>query len=289
MTTNQNQAVQKSTNGAPGKPKALEVMAARLNVDAGKLTEALKKTVFAKATDEEFLTLVVVANEYQLNPMLKELYAFPAKGGGIVPVVGIDGWVKIINRSEGFDGLEFSFQDGEDGDPVSCTGTMYIKGRTRPMQVTEYFSECYRETEPWKKMPHRMLRHKTLIQLGRVACGLSGIHDEDEAIDISSSIVSTDEPQPRKARSLTPPAPRETAPPAPSAEGLDIELSNVLDEAQASFLVLRKWGEETGNIPNADSYGTLEDIPAEVVRRLLRNKSGLVAALKGAKELLEAK
>jgi hypothetical protein len=66
-------------------------------------------------------------------------------------------------------------------DGSECTCTLYIKGRSHPVRVTEYKDECFRATEPWKTMPKRMLRHKALIQSARVAFGFSGIYDEDEA------------------------------------------------------------------------------------------------------------
>ena len=71
------------------KPSALAAMASRVSVDPDKLMSALKATVFKNASNEELLALVVVANEYGLNPFLKEVYAFPAKGGGIVPVLSL--------------------------------------------------------------------------------------------------------------------------------------------------------------------------------------------------------
>jgi phage recombination protein Bet len=167
------------------KPSALAVMAGRISVDPSKLLGTLKETVFKGAKDSELLALVVVANEYGLNPFLKELYAFPAKGGGIVPVVSIDGWISMINRQPNLDGVEFSMTpDGEE-----CTCKMFIKGRSHPVVITEYKEECFRATEPWKQMPKRMLRHKALIQAARVAFGFSGIFDEDEARTIAARPV----------------------------------------------------------------------------------------------------
>ena len=167
------------------KPRALEAMAERLNVEPAKLFDTLKSTVFKGASNEEMLALVVVANEYGLNPLLKEMYAFPAKGGGIVPLVAIDGWTKIVNRQPSFDGVKFHWDfDSETNKPVACTCTMWVKGRKEPVQVTEFLDECARATEPWTKMPRRMLRHRAFIQAARLAFGLSGLVDEDEAPDV---------------------------------------------------------------------------------------------------------
>lgn len=172
---------QLSTATAP-KTSALAVMAGRINVEPAKLLQTLKNTVFKGASDDELLALVVVANEYRLNPLTKEIYAFPAKGGGIVPVVSIDGWVSMVNDHPAMDGMEFEEHYSEDGKLEAITCKLWRKDRNRPIQVTEHLSECKRNTEPWK-MEHRMLRHKALMQCARYAFGFSGLTDEDEAAD----------------------------------------------------------------------------------------------------------
>jgi hypothetical protein len=40
---------------------------------------------------------------------------------------------------------------------------------------------CFRNTDPWKQWPRRMLRHKAAIQCARVAFGISGVMEPDEA------------------------------------------------------------------------------------------------------------
>lgn len=176
-------------------------MANRISVDPSKLLSTLKDTVFKGAGESELLALVVVANEYGLNPFLKEIYAFPAKGGGITPVISIDGWIKIVNRQPNLDGIQFS--DDED----SCTCKIHLKDRSHPVEVTEYRAECFRNTEPWKQMPKRMLRHKSFIQCARVAFGFSGIYDEDEARDISGVSISREPIAMPKSKTKSPAEP----------------------------------------------------------------------------------
>jgi len=132
------------------KPSALAVMASKVNIDPAKLHATLKATVFKGASDEEMLALVVVANTYGLNPLLKELYAFPAKGGGIVPVVSIDGWVSMVNTHPQMDGMEFEEHRNEAGALQSITCRIWRKDRNRPIAVTEHLSECKRNSEPWR-------------------------------------------------------------------------------------------------------------------------------------------
>jgi hypothetical protein len=175
-------------------------MADKFHVEPSKLLETLKNTVFRNATNDELLALVVVSNEYGLNPLTKEIYAFPAKGGGIVPVVSIDGWIRMMNDHPQFDGIDYEFEHTEDGKLISCTSIIYRKDRSHPTRVTEYLMECRRNTEPWK-MESRMLRHKATIQGARVAFGFSGITDEDEAA-ATPGLAGAKDVTPKPARNV---------------------------------------------------------------------------------------
>ncbi|HGX3837505.1 TPA: recombinase RecT [Escherichia fergusonii] len=63
------------------------------SVDPQELITTLRQTAFkGDASDAQFIALLIVANQYGLNPWTKEIYAFPDKQNGIVPVVGVDGW-----------------------------------------------------------------------------------------------------------------------------------------------------------------------------------------------------
>ena len=150
--------------------------------NASEATEILKATAFkGPATDAQMTALCVVAQQYGLNPFTRELYAFPDRNNGIVPVVGVDGWSRIINDNPQFDGMDFK-QDDE-----SCTCTIYRKDRSHPIVVTEYMTECKRDVAPWKSHPRRMLRHKAMIQCARLAFGFAGIYDQDEAERIAEA------------------------------------------------------------------------------------------------------
>lgn len=153
-------------------------LAKRLDITASgdELVSVLKATAFkGPATDAQMTALMVVANQYGLNPWTKEIYAFPDKNNGIVPVVGVDGWSRIINTHEQFDGMEFEQTD------EACTCKMFRKDRGHHIAITEYMSECKRNIGPWQSHPKRMLRHKAMIQCARLAFGYVGIYDQDEA------------------------------------------------------------------------------------------------------------
>lgn len=160
-----------------------------MGANPSEVANTLKQTCFkGQVSDAQMAALLIVADQYKLNPFTKELYAFPDKNNGIVPVVGVDGWSRIINGHDQFDGMDFA-QDDE-----SCTCIIYRKDRNHPIKVTEWMSECKRGTQPWQSHPKRMLRHKAMIQCARIAFGYTGIFDEDEAQRIVERDVTPGEP-----------------------------------------------------------------------------------------------
>lgn len=180
--------------------------AQRFSIDGAKLLSILKATAFkqkageSEVTDDQMAALLVVADQYGLNPFTKEIYAYPDKNNGIVPVVGVDGWSRIINSHSQFDGMEFNTSETTitlEGlnEPIyewiECI--MYRKDRQRPIVIREYLTEIYRKpfkgtgkggsytiAGPWQTHPRRLSRHKVIIQTARIALGYTGIYDEDE-------------------------------------------------------------------------------------------------------------
>lgn len=174
------------------------------NVDPTELEQTLIQTAFKsdkQITREQMGALLIVASQYKLNPWTKEIYAFPDKNKGIIPVVGVDGWSRIINSNSNLNGIEFVFSDKmvrmnkakvDCPEWVDCL--IHRKDRDRPTVVREYLDEVYREpmgqngfAGPWQSHPKRFLRHKALIQCARLAFGFVGIYDQDEAERINES------------------------------------------------------------------------------------------------------
>ncbi|CAM5560564.1 phage recombination protein Bet [Eoetvoesiella caeni] len=201
----------------PTKVSLIKRIAHRFNVDDDKLLSTLKSTAFRQKpdapeiTNEQMMALLVVSDQYGLNPFTKEIYAYPDKGG-IVPVVGVDGWSRIINEHKNFDGMDFKYSETlikMEGAKVTCHEwievTIHRNDRTKPTIIREYLDEVYKKPYkgsgnngpytvdgPWQTHPKRFLRHKGIIQCGRIALGFTGIYDQDEAdriIDMGAAIV----------------------------------------------------------------------------------------------------
>jgi phage recombination protein Bet len=157
-------------------------MATRFGMEPGPFEQTLRATVFpADGSKEQFAAFLLVAKKYNLDPVTKQIYAFPTQAGGIQPIVSIDGWMGLINAHPQFDGMEFEDHLDEKGDITAITCKMFRKDRGHPVSVTEYMHECRRGTSTWKQWPARMLRHKAAIQASRYAFGFSGIMEPDEA------------------------------------------------------------------------------------------------------------
>lgn len=172
----------------------------KYSIDEGKFLDTLKATAFkqkegVQITNEQMTMLLVVADQYGLNPFTKEIYAYPDKGA-IVPVVSVDGWLRIINENPQMDGVEFAYSPETSMHKgkvvyewVDCIITR--KDRAKPIVAREFLDEVMRTvnfTTPWDTHPKRMHRHKAMIQAARLAFGFAGIYDQDEAeriIDIT--------------------------------------------------------------------------------------------------------
>lgn len=236
-------------------------MAAEYGVDKDKLAKTLSTTIFGQKegnqiippTPEEMMTLLVICDQYKLNPFTRQVYAF-AKGGKVVPIVSIDGWLTIINRQPDYDGLtiRFSEKEIEIGGvkiPEYCECSIRRKGMSQPITIPEYARECYQKTMVWGSYPRRMLRHKAIIQCARVAFGLSGIYDEDEG----QNIIDAEElnAAPAKAASRS----EKTLPAAQPKKSLAVssrdEMNKLLDScinmaiAHSNWSVADKWVSES--------------------------------------------
>jgi len=204
---------------SPARQSLIGTMASAYSMEPKAFADTIRATCLpANASNEEFAAFLMVAKEHGLNPITREIYAFPKKGGGIQPIVGIDGWMNLINSHPQCDGVEFDDIKDEKGKLAAITCRIYRKDRTRPTMVTEYMDECRRPTEPWQKWPARMLRHKAAIQCARYAFGFAGIIDPEEA-ERSPEVITE--------RVVAPPPP---AIPAPVEKAETVEHTEIIEE-----------------------------------------------------------
>ena len=205
----------------------IQALAGRMGMDIKQFWGVVKGTVFKEASDAECNALLMIAHEYGLNPLLKEIYAFKAQNGGIMPMIPIDGWLTMVNRNPLFAGYETVYppedqwvEKGGKRVPPWIEIVMFRRDTDRPYPHREYLDECFKDTGPWRSHPKRMLKHKAFIQSARYALGYSGVYDEDEAksmIDIT-------------------PANYEAIPAAPDTSAFDKATAHITDPAFVEYL-----------------------------------------------------
>ena len=66
---------------------------------------------------------------------------------------------------------------------------------------------------------------------------------------------------------------------APTPGAMQAELETVVTEAGYTINEFKKWGEDSGNVPDADSLANFGEIHDVVARRLIRSKAGIIAGL----------
>lgn len=254
---------------------AIVKLADNTGVSVEEMTNVVKGMIIASkgqhgavATDAELTIVAGICSQHGLNPLTKEAHAF-VSGGKLNVVIGIDGYIKVMNRHPDFDGVEFEdYFDGKE--LVSVTTKIHVKGRKFPTCATEYMDECFQQkSDAWRKYKKRMLRNKSLAQCVRIAFGITEVIDTDEADRIKES-------EPQQARDITPERPAFDI----SVIELEIAQAGDLDTLKSICGVIRKdlearglWGQHKSTIVklNEDqkariaSFGDVEEAEFEEV------------------------
>jgi RecT family len=160
---------------------------ARFSMEADALLTVLAATVFPKHKDgspptkAELTAFLAICYETGMNPFTREIFAYVAKSGNIETIISVDGWLRKLNEHPKYQGMEITeVNDEKTGKPISITAIAYRSDREKHTPITEYYAECYRDTEPWKTMPHRMMRNKVIRQVVRFTFGFAAaVVDED--------------------------------------------------------------------------------------------------------------
>lgn len=157
-----------------------ERLAIKYRTDKARFYNIVKATCkMEKATNEQFEAFLMIAEKYDLNPIIKQLWGYPDRNGGISTMVSIDGWITIVNQHPQFDGYETTLGFDDNGKLVSATCTMWRKDKPRPYTKTIYVEEWKKESSPvWKTMPKHFAEIRAYIQCARMCFNIGGIEDE---------------------------------------------------------------------------------------------------------------
>lgn len=206
----------------PGFQRATSQLSEFLGIEPRMMVDTLKKQCFLgmpseNVSDAQLAAFISVANVLELNPLVPgQLYAYPSKNGGIVPVIGPDGVFKKLDehissgKLDGFACTVFpEVPTGPADKPTHATATIWRKNSDHPSTFTAYFSEWYLDSNPnWKTRPRHMLWLRAIKQCARQV--IHGIpFDEDEVVMGDLKNVTPNEDQP----------PKRSEPPKKSAKG----------------------------------------------------------------------
>lgn len=150
--------------------------------------QALVRTSLSRLTmwtESDLDALLLGAERYGLDPLGREIFLIqgcdPLTDPAVL-VLGVDGWSRILNSHKKFAGIQFrQSEELVDGVPSWIECTLHRWDRRVPTRVREYYQEVRGASQPWLTHPRRMLRHKALVQCARLAFGVVGVYDQDEA------------------------------------------------------------------------------------------------------------
>jgi hypothetical protein len=135
-------------------------------------------------TDQEIKTGLALVARYELDPFAREIYVTRGKDGPMT-VLGIDGWIKILDRTDHYDGfqVEIFTDDGmEDGEVTAVETRIYSTKRLYPA-VYRAFAHEYAKLGGFMlgKIPIHMLRIFSFRHAARLFVPLGGVVTEEEA------------------------------------------------------------------------------------------------------------
>ena len=92
-------------------------------------------------TDQELNQGIALIAKFDLDPIAREIYVKRTPEGRTLAVVTIDGWVKILDRCDHYDGFRQLHRTDSDGDVVCVETRIYSKNRKYPAAYRAYRTE----------------------------------------------------------------------------------------------------------------------------------------------------
>lgn len=168
--------------------------------------DLIRKVAAQNATDDEFSTFMYLCSTYNLDPLKKEIY-FIKYGGKSTIITSRDGYLKIANRNEHFDGIESDvvyqgdvLTKRDDGslhitygpehltfDKTKLSGafcSVFRKDRTKATTVFVSIKEYYKKDAPiWQQYTNAMILKVAEAMALKRAFAISGLVTKEEIDD----------------------------------------------------------------------------------------------------------
>ncbi len=162
---------------------------ALLGVEADKVCEMLRNvwtTSEGKSplTNQEMFTGMSLIARYELDPIAREVYVTRDGNGRLLTIIGIDGWIKILDRTDHYDGFDQELGGTDPSKHIEWVETrIFSKTRKHPTVYRAFASE-YQKLGGYmaKKIPSHMLRLFSLRHAARLFTPIGGnVVTEEEA------------------------------------------------------------------------------------------------------------
>ena len=134
-------------------------------------------------TDQEMFVGISMIARYELDPIAKEVYVTRGKYG-VFTIISIDGWIKVLDRTDHYDGFDVDIHRTDDGSIDWVETTIYSTKRSHPAKYRA-FAEEYSEIAGVvaKTIPSHMLRIFSLRHAARLFTPIGGsVLTEEEAL-----------------------------------------------------------------------------------------------------------
>ncbi len=162
----------------------------------------IKATVAKEATESELKILLYLCKEYQLDPLKKEIY-FLKYGGKSTILTSRDGYLKIANQNENFNGLESDvvyqgdklvkkddgsvyIEYGEDHinfNKSKLTGafcSVFRKDRAKATTVFVSIKDYFKQSAIWQQYTNAMILKVAEAMALKRAFSISGLVTKEE-------------------------------------------------------------------------------------------------------------
>ncbi len=134
-------------------------------------------------SNEEITSGLALIARYELDPFAKEIYVTRSKGKALV-IIGIDGWVKVVDRTPGYDGfeVEIKWKDEAETQAEWVETRIFSTKRSHPA-VYRAFAREYAKVSGVvaDDLPIHMLRIFSFHHAVRLFTPIGGATSVDEA------------------------------------------------------------------------------------------------------------
>lgn len=163
----------------PGEPMATVPTQSSARYTEEQLT-LMRAKVAPNCTQTEFELLMYIANKYQLDPLIRQIWAIKYEGKPALIFAGRDGFLEIAHRSGHFDGMKSDCVYDEKGALVSAWCEVWRNDMTHSFRSSVLFSEYTTGMNLWKTKPSVMLLKCAESVCLRKAFSVSGLYSPEE-------------------------------------------------------------------------------------------------------------